>query len=203
MLCVFWLRYRNKARKVFFDCEAFPKSDVRGDKIGKWACFAPIWRNKTEEGKCHAAGPLEVEGKSDGTGGSCVALFLPQIPLLASSCIMRLCLDASPSCTGALTCRNAGGLFLWLWCTEHTLRLRIYPLVAVLLWLHFETVGALSKIQENPLQKHFWGVSAFPYTCFFHVRSRIFLIYFLSVAVIKPALFLTLSFTYWVLLNWR
>lgn len=114
MLCVFWLRYRNKARKVLFDCEAFPKSDLRGDKIGKWACFAPIWRNKTEEGKGHAAGPLEVEGKSDGTGGSCVALLLPQTPLLASSCITRLCLDASSSCTGSLTCRNAGGLCLSL-----------------------------------------------------------------------------------------
>lgn len=79
-------------------------------------------------------------------------------------------------------CRNAG-LFVSLWfqCAECMLDFCVHPLVADLLWSHsgfpLEAMDTLSSILENPLQKQFWGVSAFPYYIFliyFYVRSSIF-----------------------------
>lgn len=44
-------------------------------------------------------------------------------------------------------------------------------------WFPSEAMDTLPSILENPLQKQFWGVSAFPYYIFliyFYVRSSIF-----------------------------
>lgn len=99
-------RYERYPRKVFFHCEALPENDQRREnrhgKIGNRVCVAPVWRKKTEEGKGRAAEPLEVRQKSNGAGGSCLVLLLPQIPLPTSSCVTHRLIGAGSFCIDPL-----------------------------------------------------------------------------------------------------
>lgn len=153
---------------MFFQCEAFPKNELRRenrrDKIGNGVCGVPIWRKKTEEGKGRAAEPLEIPQKSHGPGGSCPVWLLPRIPLPTSFCISvgSFCIDPllQEECRRGPRCRYPGPfVFLWFQCIECMLRLGNYRYIT-------RAIDALSKMLENPLQKRFWGVCAFPYYCF-------------------------------------
>lgn len=104
--------FKRTRLEKFFYCEAFPKNDLREnrcDKVGNGVFVVPIWRKKTEEGKSCAAEPLEEHQKSNGTGGSCLVLLFPQIPLLTHSCVMSLCTGTGSFFTGLLCRKNAEG----------------------------------------------------------------------------------------------
>jgi len=81
-LCMLW-GVRTCLRKWSF----LVKNNLR-DKVGHWVCVALIWRNKT--GRKEKAMLLDqgAEGKSSGTGRSCLVLFS-----LESCCSGLLCCE--------------------------------------------------------------------------------------------------------------
>lgn len=147
--CTAYFSYNNKPRKVFFHCEAFPKSDLRRGNSCDWIeNQVSISRTKAEDGQGHAAEPLEVQQKSSGTGINLSGAASPPGPTADKALLGKsLCV-----------CRLLVSILWWQICCNHIL----------------EAIGSGKSFIGAVL-----GSLSFPcylfFCYYFYVRSRIFL----------------------------